>query len=186
MKIAIFCGSSSGNHPEYVEETRKLGKYLAQNGMDVVYGGGKVGLMGTIADSAMAHGGKVYGVIPERLKDKELAHTGVTELFVVKDMHERKAKMAGLADAFVALPGGAGTLEEIFEAWTWAQLGYHNKPCAFYNTGGYWDPLLGMVTNMVEAGFLKAEMADMLVLADSPEALVDKLAAYKPPGNKWE
>lgn len=141
--------------------------------------------MGIAADAVLAHGGKVYGVIPEHLRDRELAHPGLTELFVVADMHERKAKMAELADGFVALPGGIGTLEEIFEAWTWGQLGFHHKPCALYNVDGFYDPLLAMVQRMEAVGFLKQEYIDMLVLADTPEQLVDGFSRYRPPHEKW-
>jgi uncharacterized protein (TIGR00730 family) len=185
MKIAVFCGSSTGNQSSFVTAAKKLGTFFANNGIDIVYGGGKVGLMGTIADAALARGGKVIGVIPEYLKEKEIAHEGLTELIIVKDMHERKALMAAMADAFVALPGGAGTLEEIFEAWTWAQLGHHSKPCAFYNTNGFYKDLLAMITNMVNSGFLNAEYSEMLILADSPEILIHDINTYQPPLKKW-
>ncbi|QEW05601.1 LOG family protein [Nitrincola iocasae] len=185
MKIAVFCGSSAGLDPVYTHAARALGQYFAERQVALVYGGGKVGLMGVIADAVMDAGGQVYGVIPVSLQSKELAHTGLTELFVVADMHERKAKMAQLADAFVAMPGGAGTLEEIFESWTWAQLGYHSKPCAFYNVNGFYDPLLQMITNMTEAGFLKPVHANMLIRADQPEALLQELQQYQPPQHKW-
>lgn len=185
MKVAIYCGSSSGNEAKYVEQTKTLGKFLAQNNIDVVYGGGKVGLMGTIADSVMEHGGKVYGVIPEKLKNKELAHTGITDLKIVKDMHERKSMMADLADAFITLPGGAGTLEEIFEAWTWAQLGYHNKPCAFYNIDGFYDDLFKMLEKMIKTGFLKQEYLSMLINTSNLDELINSLKNYKAPSEKW-
>ena len=185
MRIAVFCGSSSGDNPEYIKATAMLGKYFADNGIEVVYGGGKVGLMGTLADSVLAHGGKVYGVIPEHLKKKEIAHQNLTELKVVSDMHERKAVMAEMADAFVALPGGAGTLEEIFEAWTWAQLGHHTKPCAFYNVLGFYDPLMGMIEHMSASGFLKSEYSDMIINTDSPEKLLSAINSYKAPKQKW-
>ncbi len=185
MKIAVFCGSSSGNQAEFLEETRKLGQYFAQQGIDLVYGGGKVGLMGAIADSVLVHGGKVYGVIPEHLKHKEIAHEGLTQLKVVANMHERKAEMARMADAFVALPGGAGTLEEIFEAWTWAQLGHHQKPCAFYNVNGFYDALKNMVIQMQQAGFIKPQYTDMLIHTDNAEALVTAIKTYKAPSQKW-
>ncbi|RXK07290.1 LOG family protein [Halarcobacter bivalviorum] len=185
MKVAVYCGSSSGECSMYVEETKALGKFLAQNNIDVVYGGGKVGLMGIIADTIMLNGGNVYGVIPEKLKEKELAHTGITELTIVKDMHERKAKMAEMADAFITLPGGAGTLEEIFEAWTWAQLGYHNKPCAFYNIGGFYDDLFNMIEKMTKTGFLKEEYLDMLINTSDLRNLIDSIKNYKAPNEKW-
>lgn len=185
MKIAVFCGSSTGNNPCYINEAKKLGEFFGKNGIDLVYGGGKVGLMGVIANAVLANGGQVFGVIPEYLKEKEIAHAGLTELFVVKDMHERKAKMASMADAFVALPGGAGTLEEIFEAWTWALLGHHSKPCALYNTNGYYQHLLAMITNMKKSGFLSAEYSEMLILADTPKELVSCIETYQPPIKKW-
>lgn len=185
MKIAVYCGSRSGSDPKFARAAEALGAYLGSHGIDVVFGGGHVGLMGIVADAVLAHGGKVYGVIPEHLRDRELAHPGLTELFVVADMHERKAKMAELADGFVALPGGIGTLEEIFEAWTWGQLGFHHKPCALYNVDGFYDPLLAMAQRMEEKGFLKQEYIDMLVLADTPEQLVDGFRRYRPPHEKW-
>jgi len=185
MKIAVFCGSSTGNNPTYINEAEKLGRFFAKNGIDLVYGGGKVGLMGAIANAVLLNGGRVFGVIPEHLKEKEIAHEGLTELFVVTDMHERKAKMAAMADAFVALPGGAGTLEEIFEAWTWAQLGHHSKPCAFYNVNGFYLHLFSMITNMKDSGFLNAEYSEMLILADSPQELLSCIEVYQPPKKKW-
>ncbi len=185
MKIAVFCGSSTGNDPAYVNEAKKLGEFFSKNDIDLVYGGGKVGLMGTIANAVIESGGKAFGVIPEYLREKEIAHEGLTELFVVSDMHERKAKMASMADAFVALPGGAGTLEEIFEAWTWAQLGHHSKPCALYNSNGFYQHLLAMITNMTDSGFLSAKYSEMLILADTPEELLCCIEAYLPPVKKW-
>lgn len=185
MIVAVYCGSSSGNNSNYINETKKLGKFLAQNNIDVVYGGGKVGLMGTIADSVLEHGGKVYGVIPEKLKGKELAHMGLTDLKIVNTMHERKAMMASIADAFITLPGGAGTLEEIFEAWTWAQLGYHNKPCAFYNIDGFYDDLFKMIEKMTATGFLKKDYLDMLINTANTEELIASLKNYKAPNEKW-
>ena len=185
MKIAVYCGSSSGNGPKFIKAAEVLGKHLAEKGIDLVYGGGKVGLMGAIADSVLENGGKVYGIIPAYLQEKEIAHQGLTELKVVSDMHERKASMADMADAFVALPGGAGTLEEIFEAWTWAQLGHHKKPCAFYNVEGFYDQLKGMIDNMTKSGFLKSQYADMLIHTDDPEELLSSISLYKAPEQKW-
>lgn len=185
MKVAIFCGSRSGNDPMFAEKARELGNFLGSHGVEVVFGGGHVGLMGVVADAVLASGGKVYGVIPEHLRDRELAHSGLTELHVVKNMHERKARMAELADAFVALPGGIGTLEEIFEVWTWAQLGFHQKPCAFYNVAGFYDSLLTMVRTMQGAGFLSQEYVDMLVVENTPGELLEGLANYRPPQEKW-
>ncbi len=185
MKVAIFCGSSSGNNPDYLAKTQALGKVLATQQIDIVYSGGKVGLMGAIADSALDNGGKVFGVMPQDLVDKEISHPHLTGLTIVANMHERKAKMAALADAFVALPGGAGTLEEIFEAWTWAQLGHHAKPCAFYNVNGYYNHLLKMITAMTNSGFLAKNYADMLINTDTPEGLLALLKNYQPPPKKW-
>lgn len=186
MTVAVFCGSSSGNSVDFVNATKELGKYFAQNGIDIVYGGGKVGLMGTIADSLIQNGGKVYGVIPEYLKDKELAHETVTKLEVVPGMHERKALMAEKADAFVALPGGAGTLEEIFEVWTWAQLGFHTKPCAFFNINGFYDKLFEMLENMCEKEFMKEEYFKKLIKTDNKEELLKAMQNYTPPKKKWD
>ncbi|BFU78801.1 TIGR00730 family Rossman fold protein [Arcobacter sp. 15-2] len=185
MKIAVFCGSSSGNNIEYTNATKELGKFFVENNIEVVYGGGNVGLMGVIADSVMENGEKVYGVIPEKLQEKELAHKGITELHIVSNMHERKAMMADMADAFVVLPGGAGTLEEIFEVWTWAQLGFHNKPCAFLNVNGFYDKLFEMIEGMCDAKFLKQEYLDMLIQTDKQEELLKAIKEYVPPKDKW-
>ncbi|RXK00415.1 TIGR00730 family Rossman fold protein [Arcobacter sp. CECT 8986] len=185
MRIAVFCGSGAGNDEKYINEIKSLGEFFAKNNIELVYGGGKVGLMGAIADSVMQNGGKVYGVIPEKLEEKELSHTGITKLKVVKNMHERKAEMAANADAFVAFAGGAGTLEEIFEVWTWAQLGFHNKPCVFYNTNGYYNSLFDMMDNMVKEGFLKQQYVDMLIKTDDKETMLKALKEYKAPTQKW-
>lgn len=162
-----------------------MGKAIAEAGHGLVFGGGKVGLMGILADAVLEHGGEVIGVIPQMLKDKEVAHTGVTELFVVDDMHQRKAKMNSLAKAFIAMPGGPGTLEEIFEVWTWAQLGYHEKPCAFFNVAGYYDPLFSFLDNMREASFLKPVYRDMLIVDDDPNQLLARFEDYTSPQTKW-
>lgn len=185
MKIAVFCGSSRGNDERFAGAASEFGAYMASQGLDLVFGGGKVGLMGVVADAVLAGGGEVYGVIPESLRDRELAHKGLTRLDVVTSMHERKALMADMADAFVALPGGPGTMDEIFEAWTWGQLGYHSKPCAFYNVNGYYDELLAFISKMSGAGFLKPEYADMVIVERRPEALVSALKGYQPPSRKW-
>ncbi|MEP6419059.1 MAG: TIGR00730 family Rossman fold protein [Marinobacter sp.] len=185
MKIAVFCGSSRGNDVGFAEAAEVFGQYMASQGMDLVFGGGKVGLMGVVADAVLAGGGQVYGVIPESLRDRELAHQGLTRLDVVGSMHERKALMADMADAFVALPGGPGTMDEIFEAWTWGQLGYHSKPCAFYNVDGYYDDLLAFIRKMSGAGLLKPEYAEMVIVADQPVDLVTALKNYQPPSRKW-
>jgi uncharacterized protein (TIGR00730 family) len=185
MKIAVFCGSSYGDDPKYAECARDVGRYMASQGIDLVFGGGKVGLMGEIADAVLAGGGQVFGVIPESLRDRELAHPGLTDLKVVSGMHERKALMAAQADAFVALPGGPGTMDELFEAWTWAQLGYHDKPCAIYNAFGYYDPLLSFLDTMTDSGFMKPHHRQMLVVESEPEALLNALNNYQPPRRKW-
>jgi uncharacterized protein (TIGR00730 family) len=152
----------------------------------LVYGGGNVGLMGVVASQAMACGGEVVGVIPTSLEERELAHKGLTELIVVPDMHVRKRTMADLADGFIAMPGGIGTLEEIFEIWTWAQLGYHAKPCAFFNLAGYFDTLLAFVDHMVAAGFMYDVYRKMVTVSDDPAAIVAAFKAYTPPGGKWQ
>ncbi len=185
MTFTVFCGSSVGNNIEYENATKSLGKYLALNNIGVVYGGGNVGLMGVLANSVLENDGKVHGVIPEKLQEKELAHNSLTNLDVVTTMHERKARMASLGDAFIALPGGIGTLEEIFEVWTWAQLGFHNKPCAFYNVNGFYDNLIKMINSMSEQGFVKKEYVDMLIDTDDKDELVNQIKAYKAPKQKW-
>ena len=184
-RIAIYTGSAPGHDPRYAAAAAQLGRHLAQQGIGVVYGGAHIGLMGTVADAALEAGGEVIGVIPRALADKELAHTGLTELVTVDTMHERKAAMAERSDAFVALPGGAGTLEEIFEMWTWQQIGYHAKPCAFYNTGGYWDRLLQSLTDMADAGFMRRPYLDALVVETSPSTLLEALTAWTPPDVAW-
>nr|WP_019672070.1 TIGR00730 family Rossman fold protein [Psychrobacter lutiphocae] len=185
MRIAVYCGSSEGLEAVYLKQTYQFAEALGEQGIDVVYGGGKVGLMGALADTAMAYGSNVIGVIPKHLADKELAHGGISELIVVNDMHERKQKMAEYADAFVALPGGAGTLEEIFEAWTWAQLGLHNKPCGFLNINGYYDEMLSFLESMVKSGFMRQTYLDMLVVSNDINKLLTKLQEYTPPKPKW-
>lgn len=183
--VAVFCGSKLGADENFKCGAVALGKQLAQQQIRLVYGGGNVGLMGTIANAVMQAGGEVIGVIPEKLQQKELAHNGLTELYVVADMHERKAKMAELADGFIAMPGGAGTLEEIAEVWTWAQLGYHHKPCAFYNINGFYNPLLTMIKSMVEQQFMLSEYQQMLLVDDQPKSLLRAMTDYQPPQEKW-
>jgi uncharacterized protein (TIGR00730 family) len=185
MRVAIYCGSAAGNSPEYANGVKALAVYLAGQGIDIVYGGGNVGLMGVIANAALQAGGNVIGVIPAHLESKEIAHTGLSELHVVANMHERKAKMSELADAFVALPGGVGTLEEMFEVWTWGQLGLHSKPCAFYNLNGFYDPLFTMVDSMQQAGFVKQSYIDMIIKESTPESLLAAVKAYRAPQPKW-
>jgi uncharacterized protein (TIGR00730 family) len=174
--IAVYCGSNDGNHPRYVQAAREAGTFLARRGIDVVYGGGRVGLMGAVADAALAAGAKVVGVIPEQLKVPELAHTGLTELFVVPGMHARKTKMASLADGFLALPGGFGTLEEVFEVVTWSMLNYHRKPVGLLNVGGFYDQLVRFVDHVAEQGFIRPHHRPLLASADSMEEILDRMA----------
>ncbi len=185
-RISIFCGSSAGNRPEYVQCARGIGAMLADRGIGLVYGGANVGLMGEVADAALSRGGYVIGVIPRALVEKEVAHKNLTDLRIVGSMHERKAMMAELSDAFVALPGGFGTMEEFVEVLTWSQLGLHVKPCGLLNVAGYYDPLLTFFKHSVTEGFVSRSHAE-LVLADSePGILLDRLAAWRPPRTpKW-
>ena len=178
--VAVYCGSSAGANPLYVVQAQALGAALVAHGLTLVYGGGRVGLMGTIADAVLAHGGRVIGVIPDFLADKELAHLGCTELHVVKSMHERKLLMADRADAFIAMPGGYGTLEELFEVLTWGQLGLHSKPVALLNVDGYYDHLLLALDRMRDDLLLRAENRAQLLQSPDAEALLDQLAAYQP------
>jgi len=180
-RICVFAGSSIGARPEYRAAASALGRALSERQIDLVYGGAHVGLMGAVADAVLADGGCVTGVIPDAMVSKELAHTGVTELHVVASMHERKALMADLSDAFVALPGGWGTWEELFEVLTWAQLGLHAKPCGLLNAGGYFDGLLAFMVHAMDEGFVRPEQNAMLLVADTPEGLLDQMAAYRPP-----
>ena len=178
--IAVYCGSSTGNNPNYVAQAQALGAAMVAKGLTLVFGGGRVGLMGTIADAVLAHGGQVIGVIPDFLANKELAHLGCTELHVVTTMHERKMIMAEKADAFVAMPGGYGTLEELFEVLTWGQLGLHQKPIGLLNVDGYYDHLLLALDRMRDDQLLRAENRDQLLQAPDPAALLAQLAAYVP------
>ena len=177
--ICVYCGSSFGQRPEYAEVAFAVGGLLARSGITVVYGGGNVGLMGRVADGALQAGGKVIGVIPQALLDKEVGHLDVTELITVSSMHERKTKMADLADAFVALPGGIGTMEEIFEVFTWTQLGFHDKPCAFLNVAGFYDPLLAFIDNMVAQDFLKKDHLRYLLVDTDMARLIGRLEGYE-------
>lgn len=179
-RICVFAGSGSGNRAAFAEAAAALGDLLARRGLGVVFGGGHTGLMGVVADATLAAGGEVIGVIPEALRDRELAHEGVTRLEVVDSMHTRKARMNDRADAFIALPGGVGTLEELFEVFTWAQLGIHHKPCGLLNTDGYYDPLNRFLDDMVDAGFLRPDQRALLEVAEEPQALVEALAGPHP------
>jgi len=187
MRICVFCGSSFGNNEVYANAAREMGRTLAAHKIGLIYGGGRVGLMGALADAALNAGGAVIGVIPRSLVEREIQHTSLTELHTVATMHERKTRMAELADAFIALPGGAGTLEEIFEQWTWAQLGVHHKPCAFLNTNGYFDPLRDMIARMTGEGFLRTEHASMLIFDTDAAAILEAFRGYTPPtAIKWQ
>ena len=184
--LCVFCGSNSGNSARYREAAQELGGLLGSRGVRLVYGGGNSGLMGAVADASLAAGGYAIGVIPRALAAKGLAHGGLSELHLVESMHERKAKMADLADAFIALPGGLGTFEEFFEAATWTQLGLHSKACGVLNTAGYFDGLLELADRAALDGFLKPPHREMLLSADQPGRLLDMVAAYTPPLlGKW-
>jgi hypothetical protein len=178
-RALVFCGSSPGRIPAYPEAARELGRLLAERELEVVYGGARVGLMGAVADGALEAGGTVIGVIPRRLVEREIAHTGVSELKIVETMHERKALMAELSDAVIALPGGTGTLDELFELFTWRQLGLHHKPLGLLDTAGYWQPLLAFLQHAVDERFLVAEHLAALVVQSEPAALLDQLAGYE-------
>jgi len=177
LSVCVYCGSRHGARTEYVGAARELGRLIGHQGWRLVYGGGKVGLMGEVADATLAAGGEVFGVIPESLMRREVGHAGLTELHVVPSMHERKQMMAEQADLFIALPGGIGTFEELFEVWTWAQLGYHRKPIGLLNVEGYYDSLLRFMQHTVAEGFLSAEQAAVLQVAADPRSLLDRLAA---------
>nr|WP_320131893.1 TIGR00730 family Rossman fold protein [uncultured Holophaga sp.] len=175
--LCVYCGSSSGRSPAFTRSARELGDLLGRSGITLVYGGARVGLMGTVADAALAAGGQVIGVIPRGLVSREVAHEGLTKCHVVASMHERKALMAQLSEAFIALPGGLGTFEELFEIWTWAQLGIHAKPMELLNTGGYYDQLLGFLDRSAAEGFVREDKRSLLEVADTPAGLLARLAA---------
>jgi uncharacterized protein (TIGR00730 family) len=184
--VCVYCGSAIGARPVYAEAAKAFGRALVEADLALVYGGGSVGLMGTIADEVLGLGGRAIGVIPELLMSKEVGHVGLTELHVVADMHERKKKMADLSDAFVSMPGGVGTFEELFEVYTWAQLGYHQKPVALLNVDGYYDPLIAMLRHTVEEGFMRAPFLDMLQVASDPAEMIHALRKYVPPvADRW-
>ena len=187
-RLAVYCGSAPGADPAFAAAARDLGKVMAKRGIDLVYGGGRLGLMGIIADAVLEHGGKVYGVIPEALVVHEVAHLGCTELFKVANMHERKAKMTELCDASVALPGGIGTLDELFEAWTWNALGYHSKPFCLLDVAGFWDGLAGFMDHVRDSGFLsEARRGQMLKAETAGQAidLLDEAATSAAKGMVW-
>jgi len=178
--ICVYCGSSRGARPDYIEASKQLAQAMARQHISLVYGGAHVGIMGAIANELLELGGKVYGVIPEALVDMEVAHQGLTELYVVADMHERKSKMAELADGFISLPGGLGTLEEMFEMLTWAQLGLHDKPCGLLNVSGYYNDLLRFLDHSNEEGFMRREHRQLLIDDASPDQLLARLMDYTP------
>ena len=181
--ICVFCGSSFGARPAYRDAAERLGRLLAERGITLVYGGGCIGLMGAIADSALAAGGQVIGVIPDSLLRREVGHRGVTRLHVVQTMHERKALMADLADAFIALPGGYGTLEEFCEVVTWSQLGIQQKPCGLLNIEKYWDGLLAVLDHAVDEGFVRMENSELVLVAQNPQSMLERLAEWTPPAH---
>lgn len=176
--ICVFCGSSNGLGDSYIASAKKLGEAIVDGGFGLVYGGASVGTMGAIADSVLEAGGQVTGVIPQSIADLEVAHTGLTALEVVEDMHQRKARMMRLSDGFIAMPGGLGTLDEIFEALTWLQLGFHSKPCAVLNTNGYYDKLLAFLDHASQQGFAKQSHVDQLLRADTPDEVMKMLVNY--------
>jgi len=178
--IAVYCGASPGADPRHADAARGLARVLVEHNIALVYGGGKVGLMGVIADEVLRLGGEATGVIPKALVEREVGHAGLTRLFVVKDMHERKAMMSDLAEGFIAMPGGMGTLEELFEMVTWAQLGIHAKPIGLLNVNGFWDRLAGMVDHMVEEGFVRPAHAELLMREADPDVLIRRLRAAAP------
>jgi uncharacterized protein (TIGR00730 family) len=185
-RLCVYAGSNAGTRPEYAEAAAALARELAARGIGLVYGGGKVGLMGVLADTVLASGGEAIGVIPQALMDREIGHAGLTELRVVGSMHERKALMAELADGFVAVPGGIGTLEELIEVFTWSQLGIHDKPCAVLDAGGFYASLLGLLDHMVHEGFLRQEHRDVMLADAEPARLLDRMAAWTPTAaHKW-
>ena len=185
-RICVYCGASRGRDPAYAEAARAMGRALAERGIELVTGGGRVGLMGVVADAALEAGGSVVGVIPQALMKRELAHAELSELIVTASMHERKAKMAELADGFIAMPGGLGTYEELFEIWTWAQLGWHHKPCGLLNAAGFYDKLVAFLDGATDDQFLKPEHRAMLVVDGDADRLLDRFAAYTPPVvTKW-
>jgi uncharacterized protein (TIGR00730 family) len=186
-RVCVFCGSSLGDRPDYTEAARRLGTALAARGLGLVFGAGHVGLMGALADAVLAAGGEAIGVIPQALVDRELAHRGLTQLRIVQTMHQRKALMADLADGFIALPGGFGTCDELFEILTWAQLGMHHKPIGLVNVAGYFEGLLTWLDHLVTERFVRPNHRRLLLQASEPEALLDLLQRYQPPAaeEKW-
>jgi uncharacterized protein (TIGR00730 family) len=184
--ICVFCGSNAGARDSYIEAAREAGTVIAARGLTLVYGGAAVGLMGALADAALSAGGKVVGVMPRALVAREIAHQHLSDLYEVGSMHERKARMADLSNAFLALPGGAGTLEELFEIWTWGQLGHHAKPVGVLNVAGYFDGLLAFLNHVTNERFMRREHRDMLIAETDPGAILDRFADYEAPVvEKW-
>lgn len=184
-RVTVFAGSADGSVPGFKRAAQEAATVLAQEGIEIVYGGGRVGLMGALADAALAAGGKVHGVIPASLAGAEIAHQGLTTLQVVGDMHERKQTMGHMGDAFIAIPGGAGTLEEFFEVWTWQQLGLHQKPVALLNINGFWNGLLRAIDGMVVAGFLAPRFRESLIVEETIPQLLARIDAWNSPERKW-
>ena len=184
-RICVFCGASVGNDPAYAEAARAFGALLASRGIGLVTGGGRLGMMGAVAEGALSSGGEVIGVIPVGLVDRELAHPGLTRLDIVEGLHERKARMAELSDGFVALPGGLGTLEELAEVVSWAQLGLHTKPAGLLDVLGYWRPLLGWLDAAVATGFVPESHRGLIVVAETGPVLLDAMASWRPIPNRW-
>jgi hypothetical protein len=179
-RLAVYCGSATPADPLFIETARSVGKALAARGIGIVYGGGRLGLMGAVADAALAAGGEVIGVIPEALVGAEVAHSGLSELHVVANMHVRKAMFTDLADGFVTIPGGVGTMDELWEAVSWSQLGYHCKPVGLLNAAGFFDHLVAFNARMIEVGFIRPQHKDILIVADTLDALLDRMATYRP------
>lgn len=186
QRVCVFCGSSLGVRPAYAEAARQLGRSLAESGRELVYGGGRVGLMGVVADAALAAGGRVIGVIPEGMVRREVAHQGLSDLKVVNSMHERKATMAALADGFIALPGGIGTLDELFEIWGWGQLGLHAKPLGFLDVEHYYRDLMLFLDHVAEQGFMRTRHRAMVAVEPEPEALLAAMAGFAMPETIWD
>jgi uncharacterized protein (TIGR00730 family) len=180
QRICVFCGTNAGARPEYGAAARKLGQLLAEEGIELVYGGASVGIMGELADAVHEHGGHVTGIIPQQLMKKEAAHTGIPDLIVVASMHQRKSQMADMSDGFIALPGGIGTLEGFFEILTWGQLGIHRKPSGLLNVAGYFDELIGFLDHAVAEGFLAEEHRASILVESEPKRLLERLRAYAP------
>jgi hypothetical protein len=185
MNLCIYCGTAFGDDPAYLAAATAIARLIAEQGFGVVYGGAKVGLMGAVADAALAAGGKVIGIMPRALIEREIAHLGLSEMHVTDTMHERKALIEQVSDGFIALPGGPGTLDEVIEQWTWGVLGIHAKPCGFLNVRGYYDPLREMISRIVAAGFVDRRFEDMLIFTDDPAELLARFRSYIAPQPKW-